>query len=243
MKQFALSLNEALRKNETIIFSVNCNIRYSGRAESFLPDGDRLIIIKQDGTMLVHQPKGSSPVNYMKEGSSHSFIQKGSGLFLLSGNISQKEFMDIKINGIHFIQTKELVDGQKIQLAGSERDMADMIYAEPKLIERGFRPLSREEHTKYGFIDVFGHDKDNILVIIECKRYSADLSAVQQLRRYVEKMKKSKGLKRIRGIIAAPKISANAEKMLKDFGFEFKAIKPPKYLERHDKKQKRLGEF
>ena len=57
------------------------------------------------------------------------------------------------------------------------------------------------------------------------------------------KMKQSKGLDRIRGIIAAPKIAPNALHMLASMGFEYKAVNPPKYLEQYDKQQKRLGEY
>ncbi len=111
------------------------------------------------------------------------------------------------------------------------------------MIEKGFTAVSQEEQTKYGFIDVFGTDKDGNLVVVECKRYCADLGAVTQLRRYVEKIKEMKGLKKVRGILACPKISANAKKMLEDWGFEYKMIEPPSYLETHKKGQKKLHEF
>ena len=53
----------------------------------------------------------------------------------------------------------------------------------------------------------------------------------------------SKGITRVRGILAAPKITQNAEQMLKDWGFSFVPVKPPKYLEEFDKKQVRLDAF
>jgi len=240
-----LKINESFQKNETIVFSTNCSIKYSGRAESFLPDGDRIIIIKSDGTLLVHQPKGNNPINYMKENTEHRLVKNEKGLFLLSQNPALKEFMDIKLNKVHFINSQYLIDEKKIEISGTEKDMAEMIYRNPGLISHDFRPLSMEEHTKYGFIDVFGHDRNNTLVIVECKRYKGDLSAVTQLRRYVEKIRKSKGLEKgkVRGILACPGISPNARKMLEDWGFEWKQLTPPNYLERHDKKQKKLGEY
>ncbi len=237
------AINKAIENNKAVTIFANCSIRYSGRAESFLPDGDRIIIIKPDKTLLVHQPTGSAPINWMKEGSYHHFANYGDELVLESRNISMKEFLNIKMKHVYAIYMQELNDGQKLQLMGSERDMAGMICNEPELIEPGFKPLSQEEHTKYGFIDVFGYDKNNILTVVECKRYSADLKAIDQLRRYVEKIKSLKGLDKVRGIIAAPRISPNAESMMHNFGFEFRAVKPPKYLEKFDKKQKRLGEY
>lgn len=238
------AINQAIKNSKAVTIFANCSIRYSGRAESFLPLGDRIIIIKPDKTLLIHQPAGSNPINWMKEGSSHELVLDGEqGLVLKSRHISMKEFLNTYIKKIYAAHTQELKDGQKLQLMGSESDMSDMIYNKPELIEKGFKPLNREEHTKYGFIDVFGYDKNNVLTVVECKRYAADLKAIDQLRRYVEKIKSLKGLENVRGIIAAPKISPNAENMMKDFGFEFRAIKPPKYLEEFDKKQKKLGEY
>ena len=238
-----IDVTESLRKGETIVISCNCTISYSGRAESYLPPGDRLVIIKADGTLLVHQPKGSSPVNYMKEGATHHFLNTGEGWRLESVHIANKEHLEIDMSQVHSISNSVLVDNSSLQLQGTERDMSDMIYDNPGLIEPGFTPLSREEHTKVGFIDVCGHDRDNNLLIVECKRYSADFHAVEQLERYVEKIKKARGVDKVRGIIAAPKISPNAEALLRQKGFLFKAVEPPMKLERHRKQQKRLGEF
>ena len=234
-------INYALKHNETVVFSADCEVTYSGRAEAFLPQGERLIIIKSDKTLLIHQPEGNAPINYMKPGTTHSFVKKDDGTYLCSQNLALKEFLDIKLNKIHFANSHPLTDGQKLTLVGSEKDMSDMIYANPELISDDFKPVSREEQTRYGFIDVFGHDGKGNLVIVECKRYGADLSTVQQLRRYVEKIKESKGIDNVKGIVAAPKITGNAEKMLNDWGFTFVSVNPPKYKERYDKKQRSLA--
>ncbi|MBI2145684.1 endonuclease NucS [Candidatus Woesearchaeota archaeon] len=243
MELDVLAFNEALSRNSVILLSCCCEIHYSGRAESFLGSGDRIIIIKSDKTILIHQPVGSAPINYMKDGTSMVAVFEDGRLVLRCHNIPLKEYMDIFISKVHSFQQLQMEDGEKIRLAGSERDMSDMIYDNPQLIEPGFKPLSREEHTKYGFIDVFGYDRNNALVVIECKRYSADFKAVEQLQRYITKIKQLKGVDKVRGIVAAPEISANALQMLKDIGLEFRAISPPKYLERFNRGQKRLGEF
>lgn len=237
------AFKEALDKNSVILLSCSCEIHYSGRAESFLGSGDRIIIIKADKTLLIHQPSGSTPINYMKDGTSYSLANERGKLMLHCSNIPLKEYMDIFISKVYSFQQLQLEDNTKIQLVGSERDMSDMIYNNPALIEHGFKPLSREEHTKYGFIDVFGYDKNNVLVVIECKRYTADLKAVDQLQRYVGKIKQLRGLVKVRGIIAAPEISPNTLQMLKDNGFEYRKISPPKYLERFNKGQKSIGEY
>src|SRR3989344_2261783 len=234
------AFGEALRSNRIVVLGCACEIHYSGRAESFLSSGDRLIIIKSDKTLLIHQQAGSNPINYMKEGTSYNLSVDGGKLVLHCSNILSKEFMDVVISTVHFFEQLQLDDSAKIQLVGSERDMSDMIYNNPGLVEPGFHPLSREEHTKYGFIDVFGYDKNNTLVVIECKRYTADFKAVEQLQRYVKKIKELRGIDNVRGIVAAPEISPNALQMLRDHGFEYRKLSPPKSLERFNKDQKRL---
>lgn len=236
-------LQDALKRNETIVFGCTCTIRYSGRAESLLGEGDRVVMIKADNALLVHQPSGNAPINYMKPGTGYTARLDNGKLVLKATNILEKENMEITILRVHFFNAHKLQDGQAIVVAGTEEDMANMLYQNPELVESGFRPVSQEEQTVYGYIDVLGTDKDGTLTVVECKRYVADLAAVTQLRRYVEKLCASKGITKVRGILAAPKITPNAEHMLKDWGYSFVAVKPPKYLEDFDKKQQRLDVF
>ncbi len=242
MQEYLIKLKEALNGKQTIVLSANCSIDYSGRAESYLPAGDRIIIIKPDRNLLIHQPNGNTPVNYMMADSDHILLLHDTPM-IKSTNKAQKEDIEIKLHKIYFLHTQLMKDDEKIMLKGTERDMAEKIYNNPELIEEGFKPLSQEEHTKYGFIDVFGYDKENNLVVIECKRYCGDLKAVTQLRRYVEKIKKMKGIKNVRGILACPRISQNAKDMLEDWGFNFVMVNPPKYLEKYKKKQKKIEDF
>ncbi len=243
LNDYITLIADALKRNETIIFGCNCTIRYSGRAESYIGEGDRVVMIKSDNALLVHQPMGTAPINYMKPGTGYAVKVDGNKLVLKATNILEKENMEITIFKVHFFSAHKLSDGQVISVAGTEEDMSNMIYENPELVEKGFRPVSQEEQTKYGFIDVLGTDKEGTLTVVECKRYRADLAAVTQLRRYVEKLMASKGITKVRGILAAPKITPNAEKMLKDWGFSFVSVKPPKYLEEFDKKQRKLDVF
>ncbi len=247
LEEFSTKIKEAIKKQEIAVFTAICEVTYRGRAESYLSEGERLIIIKQDATLLIHQPKNNLPINYMKEGTKYYIkLDKSSGeerIIIRCENSKYKEKMIIIIKRVYLFHSQKLEDNKRLILTGTEKDMADMIIKNPKLIEENFRPLSREEHTKYGFIDVFGYDKNNNFVVIETKRYVGDLKAVSQLRRYVERIKKLKGISKVRGILACPRITPNAKNMLRDFGFEYKRVIPPKYLEDEHKKQKNIFEF
>lgn len=238
-EQFKQKVEETLRTNAVLAAFINCRVYYSGRAEAELATGDRLLVIKADNTLLIHQPSQGNPINYLRAGSKIGFEDHS----LVASNMGTKDSIVVEIDKIHECITRVLDDGKKQLLAGTEAEMSDYIKEHPKLISADFTPLSREEHTKYGFIDVFGHDKNGTLIIVECKRYSASLDAVTQLRRYVEKIKALRGTNKVTGVIAAPKITANAEQMLKDWGFRYARVEPPKRLEKHKKNQKRIGDW
>jgi len=245
LTDFKVMFEEALGRNDSIVFFCNCEVNYSGRAEAFLARGDRLIIVKADNSVLIHQPEGGNPINYMRPKSKVALENFEKHLVLKARNLESKDYIDVEIFRVYEFISRKLEDGIKQELAGNEKDMSDMIKANPELVSKDFKPLSREEHTKFGFIDVFGHDKKGNLVIVECKRYTASLQCVTQLRRYVEKIKELKGLKasQVKGILASPKISSNAKEMLEKWKFKWVQVHPPKRLERFSKDQKKLGNW
>ena len=84
MQDFILNLNQALNKGDIIVFSSRCEINYSGRAKSYLPEGDRLFIIKPDKTLIIHQPEGSAPVNYMKNKTEYNVFEENGDIWIKS---------------------------------------------------------------------------------------------------------------------------------------------------------------
>lgn len=240
-ESFLDAFSTAERCNEVFCFFCSCEINYSGRAEAYLPKGDRLIIIKKDRVVLIHQPDHGMPINYLKAGASVAFEREKDHLLMRAQ--SDKDYLDVEIFSIYSLMHRVLEDGQKQILQGNEKDMSDMIKNQPELISPDFKPLSREEHTKFGFIDVFGHDGKGNMMVVECKRYTASLACVTQLRRYVEKIEELKGVKGVKGIMASPAISANALEMLEKWGFTHVAVLPPKRLERYNKQQNNLSQY
>lgn len=236
----------ALAKGEFIAFYCRCAITYSGRAESYLGYGDRLIAVKQDKTVMIHQPTGGMPINYVKAPAAIELAlendDEGETQLVFRASNGDDEVY-VQITHIYDILSRKLEDGAKQELSGNEAQMSDMIRDNPLVISRDFLPLSREEHTKYGFIDVFGHLGDGTLAIVECKRYTAGLAGVTQLKRYVDKMKKVKGVDKITGFLAAPAITANALEMMNEYGFSFARVDPPKRLVNKKRRQKRIDSF
>jgi hypothetical protein len=240
---FSILVENGLAAREAIIAFVQCQITYSGRAEAFLPRGDRILFIKSDSTVIIHQPEGSNPINYMRPESGIALEKVDEHLMMHVSNSADKSFLDVEIFRVYDAASRKLEDGQKQDLAGNERDMSDHIRDHPGLISADFRPISREEQTDVGFIDVFGHDGTGQLIVVECKRITASLMAVDQLRRYVERVKEIKGTARVTGVLAAPSITPNALEMLTNYGFRYSRVDPPKRLERWSKDQKKIFEY
>ncbi|MCF7798587.1 endonuclease NucS [Candidatus Woesearchaeota archaeon] len=238
-------VNESLSRGEFICLFCHCGVTYSGRAESYLDFGDRLIMIKQDRSVLIHQPEGGNPINYLRPPAQVSFnLEYGvEHEYILFRASCKEDEIDVEITKVYDLFSQRLEDGQKQDLSGNEAEMSDMIRDQPTLVRPDFQPLSREEHTKYGFIDVFGHLGDGTLAIVECKRYTAGLAAVTQLRRYVEKVKLDKGIDKVTGIMASPAITSNAFDMMKDWGFSYARVEPPKRNVRGKKRQKKIDHF
>ncbi|PIU89490.1 endonuclease NucS [archaeon CG_4_10_14_0_2_um_filter_Archaea_38_6] len=237
------SLEKSVSKKFISVIFCSCEIEYEGRAKSFLGEGDRMIIIKHDYTVLIHRPDGTNPVNWMLQGSGISVSMEKDVLTLDCSSLKPFGNMKINIFEVYSLTSAPLVDTEQLKLIGSEKDMSDMIYSNPLLISDDFVPIRREEQTDYGFLDVYGHDGNGNLVIVECKRYTAGLDSVTQLRRYVERVKKSKGVGNVKGVIAAPNISSNALKMLNDWGFEYRNVSPPHTFVCDSFNQKRLKDF
>lgn len=236
-------IKNAINRHDVIILFCNCQVEYSGRAKSFLASGDRVIFIKHDYSVLIHRPDGRNPINWMPANSTIKLTPSKSSLLFNIKSLKPLELMNIVINDLYKVSFNHLIDNEQLKLVGTEKDMSDMIYNNPELISKNFIPLNREEQTKYGFVDVFGHDGNGNFIVIECKRYTAGLDSITQLRRYVEKIKKSKGINKVKGIIAAPNITSNALKMLNDWNFEYKIISPPCTLEMDNENQLNLDEF
>jgi RecB family endonuclease NucS len=224
-----------------LILAGDCMIDYKGRARSLLDWGERVILIKQDGTLIVHQPEMREPINWQPTGSKTEFKIKEEKLVLKSYNKKPPEKMKIKFRKIKFITAISLKDKAKLIISGMELDIVNQIINNPSIIEEGLRVVKREKPVKSGMIDLFCYDKNHTPVIIEVKRSLANISSVHQLRMYVKDIKKDIDKAKVRGILCAPKIPDMVKHLLSDYGLEWMEVERKVMLP--DDKQKTLKEF
>jgi len=97
-------------------------------------------------------------------------------------------------------------------------------------LEEGFKPISYEKKVEPGFVDVYGVDKNGKLVVVEVKRKTAGKEAVMQLAKYINAIK-SKADREIRGVLVAPSLGKNVQRLLVTMRLEFKALDPKKCAE------------
>ena len=216
-------------------------VNYKGRARSLLDWGERIVMIKQDGAVLVHQPTMRIPINWQPAGSTTVYSIKDEQLVLRSRHVKQTEKMKIVFKNILQMTVCSLKDNAKLMITGVETDFVNEIVSNPDIIEEGLRVSKREKHVKSGLIDLFCYDKDHTPVIIEVKRSLGSITAVQQLRMYVNDVKKDIKEANVRGILCAPKIPDMVKKLLADYGLEYREVERSVVIA--DDFQKTLKEF
>jgi hypothetical protein len=100
----------------------------------------------------------------------------------------------------------------------------------PELLEEGFKPITYEKKVEPGFVDVFGEDRDGNIVVVEIKRKTASKEAALQLSRYIAAVRE-KSSRRVRGVLAAPGLGKDVQRMLLTLGLEFRHLDPKRCAE------------
>jgi len=211
-----------------------CTVEYSGRTESTLGAGDRLVVLKPDGTLLVHQPSQRDPVNWQPPGCQHSVslvdpdATPESTLRVRSDRSTPEETVVIDVDSVYQASVLELTDDRDLTLVGSEEDLRQRILTDPELIEAGFQPRATERETAAGAVDIYGLDSEGTAVIVELKRRRVGPDAVGQLARYVEAAASERADKEVRGILVAPSVTDRAKRLLAERDLEFVSLAPGK---------------
>jgi RecB family endonuclease NucS len=218
-------MEKALAQRRTIIVAGNCHVHYSGRARSTLEPGERLLIIKEDGSLLVHRPTGYEPVNWQPPGSVFHVQTKPDELEVHGIRQKPRESVRVNFNSIYMVSVLSLTDSGEFLLHATENDMHRAIMLKPELLEEGFKPISWEKKVEPGFVDIYGEDKNGRLVIVEVKRKTASKEAALQLAKYVEPIK-AKVNREVRAVLVAPSLGKDVQRMLITLGLEYKALDP-----------------
>jgi RecB family endonuclease NucS len=227
LKEAIAVINEAFTQRRTLIVAGLCSVYYIGRAKSTLEPGERLLIIKEDSSLLVHRPTGYEPVNWQPQGSIFHVQLNPNGLEVHAIRQKPRESVKILFTAIYLVASLNLKDTGVFSLNATEADMHKAILLKPALIEEGLKPVSYEKKVEPGFVDIYAEDKAGNMVVIEVKRKTAGKEAAIQLSRYIESIKE-KANKQIRGILVAPTLAKDTQRILESLNIEFKDLDPKK---------------
>lgn len=236
-------IGQALSERKTLIIVGNCWVDYRGRASSKLEPGERIVVFKEDGSVLVHRPVGYEPVNWQPPGCLFQTRVVNDVLYVRAIRRKPSEAVKVSFDRVYLLSAMSLVDEGEFSLHASEEDMQRAIILEPSILDPGFKPITYEKKVEPGFIDVYGLDKDGKLVVVEIKRKTAGREAALQLSKYVDSVR-TIASREVRGVLAAPRLAKGVQRLLTTLGLDFKSLDPKKCAEVLNKSEtKKLVEF
>ena len=208
----------------------NCTVSYSGRTGSDMGEGERLVVLKGDGCVLVHRGRDYQPVNWQPSGCVFQTRIESGHLIVKAVRPSPLETLTLEMDRVGFLATFRLKDDAEFILHSSEEEMQKAILAEPSLIEQGLRVIDFEKKVPPGFVDVYGIDSHGNTVVIEIKKDPASVAAVKQLAEYLKYLSPAEG-KKLRPILVAPSLAKGVLPMVEKLKIEFTPLTLQKSLE------------
>lgn len=238
-------LEQGISQKRLIQVLGSCHVEYQGRARSVLSEGERLLLLKPDGSILVHQATGVEPVNWQPPGATLKVSVNDGKLSLQATRTKAHETVQITFSTVLCITLSSLQDAGQFSMHLTEEEMQKVLSLHPDLVETGLRTIRRERRVIPGFIDLFARDKTGRFVVVEIKRSRADRDAVLQLHSYIKSLQAAENASpQIRGILVAPSLTKGTHALLEQLGLEYRRIEPSKcYQHLRESGTRRLTEY
>ena len=183
-----------------------CEVRYSGRLGAHLPEALRLLMIKADGSVLVHADAGGyKPLNWMTPPTTVIEEAGASPHRLLVRKLKGDDALEIVLHEVLSDVTHDMgapEDGGGLVKDGVERDLQELLADQPAVCGEGFRLVRREWPTDIGPVDLMCRDEQDGWAAVEIKRV-ATIDAVEQLHRYLERIRRDPAMGACHGVLAA----------------------------------------
>jgi RecB family endonuclease NucS len=217
----------ALDREAMVSVFGRCTVDYDGRASSRLGPGDRLVVCKPDGAVLVHTDEGQQPVNWQPPGCTQEARLADGQFQLHSLRSTPAEELVVTFDRVHHVVAYGVTDEEDLALVGTEEDLRQRVLDDPDLVEEGFTPLATERETPAGAVDIYGEDERDRPVVVELKRRRVGPDAVGQLSRYVDALSRDLHADaEVRGVLVAPSVTDRARRLLAEKGLAFVALEP-----------------
>ena len=183
-----------------------CEVVYSGRLNATLPEAVRLLIVKADGSVLVHDDAGGfKPLNWM---TAPTFVAD-EGDKLVVTKPKTEDQLEIRLVEVLSDVAHDMGESAALQKDGVERDLQLALADAPDALGEPLTLVKREWATEIGPVDLMCKDADGEWVAVEIKRVGT-IEAVEQLTRYLAFIREDPAKAACRGILAAQQIKPQA---------------------------------
>jgi hypothetical protein len=190
-----------------------CSVDYVGRLTAHLPSALRLLIVKADGSVLVHSDGGSyKPLNWM---SPPCKLAEQPGQWTVTNKAG--ETLAITLEEVVSDTSVELGVDPGLTKDGVESHLQELLAAQVNLLGDGWRLVRREFPTPIGPVDLMCKDHSGGSVAVEIKR-RGEIDGVEQLTRYLELLNRDPLLAPVQGVFAAQEIKPQARVLATDRG-------------------------
>ncbi|MDR1428095.1 MAG: endonuclease NucS [Bifidobacteriaceae bacterium] len=202
-----------------------CSVDYSGRLDAHLDPAVRLVLVKADGSVLIHADGGSyKPLNWMTapcklvEGPP-SDAEAGQGVIEVwtVRHAKGEDALTIRIFEILDRMSCDFGVDPGLVKDGVEAHLQELLAAQIELLGPGHRLIRREYPTAIGPVDILARDPGGGTVAVEIKR-RGEIDGVEQLSRYVELLNRDPLLGKVTGVFAAQAIKPQARVLAEDRG-------------------------
>jgi len=202
------------------IVVARCSVDYAGRLTAHLPEADRVLMVKADGSVLVHADGGSyKPLNWMSPPC--RLVERSEDGCAAVWVVENKagETLTIRILEIHHDAQHDLGVDPGLVKDGVEAHLQALLAERVETFGDGWRLIRREFPTAIGPVDLMCRDGDGRAVAVEIKR-RGEIDGVEQLTRYLELLNRDPLLSPVRGIFAAQEIKPQARVLAGDRGID-----------------------
>src|SRR4051795_5077891 len=198
-----------------IVARLSC--KYTGRLSTDLPEALRLLMIKADGTVMIWADAGGSsvkPLNWMTPPT--AVIEEGDSITVRK--VKGEDQLEITLHEVVSDVTHTMdFDADRLSKDGVEADLQIALAAAPQFCGEGFRLVRREWPTDIGPVDLMCRDEADGWIAVEIKRVGT-IDAVEQLSRYLERIRRDPGKADCRGVLAASVIKPQARVLAESRG-------------------------
>jgi RecB family endonuclease NucS len=190
-----------------------CTVDYNGRLTAHLAEATRLILLKADGSVLVHADGGSyKPLNWMSPPCTHREQENR----LIVTNRAGEELI-ISLHEIVHDSHHDLGLDPGLVKDGVEAHLQHLLATHVQTFGEGWTLIRREYPTAIGPVDLLCRDDTGITVAVEVKR-RGEIDGVEQLSRYLDLLNRDPTLRPVRGVFAAQEIKPQAKVLAEDRG-------------------------